>query len=323
MNENLLSYKLGGLLYTPAADTKIADKIAEKVYPCLTASAFCLEDSIRDEALAEAENALLNTFSRLQQRDIPKEELPFLFVRVRSYEHLKKVHNKLGETAKLLTGYILPKFDLTNIEGYLEVISDLNANSSEPVYCMPIIETKSAADISTRAQTLVKIKEILDGAKKYVLNVRVGGNDFCNLYGLRRNRSQTIYDIGPVRDILVDILNVFAGEYTVSGPVWEYFGADPDGEWAAGLRRELELDRASGFIGKTAIHPCQLPLIYESMKVSKADYDDAKSILEWNSEMLGVAAGSTHSRMNEVKCHTRWAERIALLAEIYGIRGEE
>ena len=148
----------------------------------------------------------------------------------------------------------------------------------------------------------------------------MGGNDFCNLYGLRRSVRQTIYDIGVVRDILVDILNVFSVDYIVSGPVWEYFGNDPDGDWAKGLRRELELDRLNGFVGKTVIHPSQIPLVAESLKVSRSDFEDAEHILHWEDNTLGVAKSADGSRMSEVNCLGRWADRVSALGRIYGIR---
>ena len=58
------------------------------------------------------------------------------------------------------------------------------------------------------------------------------------------------------------------------------------------------------------------------MKVLKTDYDDALKILNWNSAEYGVEKSSDGSRMNEVKCHTKWATRIAMLGQIYGIREE-
>ena len=158
--------------------------------------------------------------------------------------------------------------------------------------------------------------------QEYILNVRVGGNDFSNLYGLRRGANQNIYQIGVIRDILIDIINVFAADYVVSGPVWEYFGTGLSEPWATGLQAELSLDCLNGFIGKTSIHPSQLPLIYESMKVKKSDYEDALSILGWDPSKLGVEKSSDGSRMNEVKCHGKWALRIATLGDIYGIREE-
>jgi len=50
-----LQYMVGGLLYSPAINSGIAERITNGYFPCLTSIAFCLEDSIRDEALEEAE----------------------------------------------------------------------------------------------------------------------------------------------------------------------------------------------------------------------------------------------------------------------------
>ena len=55
------------------------------------------------------------------------------------------------------------------------------------------------------------------------------------------------------------------------------------------------------------------------MKVSRRDYEDAMRILRWDEETLGVAKGGGGDRMNEVKCHTRWARRVAALAQVYGV----
>ena len=190
------------------------------------------------------------------------------------------------------------------------------------LYIMPILESRTVADIGNRVDILWNIKSHLDSVKDYVLNVRVGGNDFSNMYGLRRSDTQNIYQIGVIRDILVNIINAFASDYIVSGPVWEYFGTDPSQQWAVGLRKELELDLLNGFIGKTAIHPSQLPIIFDSLKVRRCDYDDAQSIVTWSTDGLGVAKSTNGQRMNEVKCHLRWARRIITMAGIYGIREE-
>lgn len=53
-----LQYMVGGLLYSPAINVGLAEKIDNGCFPCLTSMAFCLEDSIRDEALEEAEAVL-------------------------------------------------------------------------------------------------------------------------------------------------------------------------------------------------------------------------------------------------------------------------
>lgn len=312
-----LPYRVGGLLYTPALNKSISKKILAHELKCLTSIVFCLEDSISDEALPHAEQQLKETLSALAQGG---ETLPLLFVRIRSEEHLKKIHEALGETESILTGYVLPKFDLSNCGGYCRTIRAFNHGRARRLYMMPILESKTVADIGNRVQTLLAIKKELDACREYVLNVRVGGNDFSNMYGLRRSESQTIYEIGVIRDILANIMNVFGSDYVVSGPVWEYFGEDEAQPWAAGLRRELELDRLNGFIGKTAIHPSQLPVIYDSLKVPRCDYEDALRIADRSGSASAVEKSWGENRMNEVKCHSRWASRIMSLTEIYGIR---
>lgn len=309
LDKEVLSYKVGGLLYMPAFQKNIVQKIAEKKLPHLNSAAFCLEDSIRDESLEDAETSLKFILQELEGL----EDLPLIFIRIRSPQHLEAFHEEIGSRSKILTGYILPKFDMSNAGEFISLAKQINL----PI--MPTLESDRVASLLTRRTELLSLKQALDEIKSIVLNIRVGVNDFCNLYGLRRNINQTIYDIGIVRDVLIDILNVFAKDYVVSGSVWNYFNGDNDGAWARGLKKELELDRANGFIGKTAIHPAQLPLIFDSMKVSRADFDDANILLNWKSNTHGVMKSSDGSRMNEIKCHLNWARRIKIFGELYGV----
>ena len=317
-----LQYMVGGLLYVPALNAGLAKKIRDDSFECLTSVAICLEDSIRDDALDSAEKQVFRTLDEIGGYNIRGDRLPLIFIRIRTPEHMRHMYELLKPYRNLVTGYILPKFDLSNCEGYRDMICGINKDRKEPVYVMPILESRMIADIKSRTDTLIKIRDNIDSMKDYVLNVRVGGNDLSNLYGLRRGTDQNIYQIGVVRDILMDIINVFASDYVVSGPVWEYFGRNVSEPWAEGLREELSLDRLNGFIGKTAIHPSQLPLIYESMKVKSCDYNDALRILGWSRSAFGVEKSSDDTRMNEVKCHGRWALRTAALGEIYGISND-
>lgn len=313
LDKEVLQYKVGGLLYMPAFQSNIVEKISQNKLPHLTSAAFCLEDSIRDDSLDAAEKSLQNILRELENL----QNLPLIFVRIRSPRHLQMFHDKIGSKSKILTGYILPKVDMQNIGSFIQVAKEINTDRT--IFIMPTLESERVASILTRRTELLSLKQALDEIKSIVLNIRVGVNDFCNLYGLRRNIDQTIYDIGVVRDVLIDILNVFAQNYVVSGSVWNYFNGDNGGAWARGLKRELELDRANGFIGKTAIHPAQLPIIFDSLKVSQTDFDDAKQLLDWKSTTHGVMKSSDGSRMNEIKCHLRWARRIKILGDLYGV----
>ncbi|MBQ1914499.1 MAG: HpcH/HpaI aldolase/citrate lyase family protein [Selenomonadaceae bacterium] len=323
IEKRTLQYMVGGLLYMPAFQENMVEKILGRKIAGLTSVAFCLEDAIQDEALEDAEKNLGSILEEMRSAyEERREQLPLLFVRVRTPEHMRHISVFLGEAENVLTGYILPKFDISNGEAYRNVLREINRGRQEPLYVMPVLESSMIADNETRVPVLHGIKEILDSMKEFVLNVRVGGNDFSNLYGLRRPVDTPIYSVGVIRDILVDILNVFARDYVVSGPVWEYFDDKKGFDWLEGLLQELKLDRINGFIGKTAIHPSQLPHIYDSLKVSHTDYEDARQVLLWDVEKLGVVKSADGSRMNEVKTHRRWAERTKILGDIYGIRDE-
>ena len=306
-DKEILQYKVGGLLYMPAFQKNIVQKVAENKFPQLTSVAFCLEDSISDDSLEAAESSLKIILQELESL----KNLPLVFVRIRSPRHLETFHEAIGLKSKILTGYILPKFDMSNAAAYLNLARQINL----PI--MPTLETNRISSLLTRRTELLSLKQILDESKPLILNIRVGVNDFCNIYALRRNINQTIYDLGIIRDVLIDILNVFAKDYVVAGSVWNFFSGKL---WSEGLQRELALDKTNGFIGKSAIHPAQLPIIFEAMKVSRNDLDDANQILNWKSNTHGVMKSSDGSRMNEIKCHTNWARRIKILSELYGVR---
>ena len=63
-------------------------------------------------------------------------------------------------------------------------------------------------------------------------------------------------------------------------------------------------------------------MVNEGLKVSKEDYEDAKEIVQWKNTELAVGKSNNGQRMNEVKVHLKWAEKIMILAEIYGVKGE-
>jgi len=325
LEREILQYSVGALLYTPAVNVSIADNVIDSKFDNLMSIAFCLEDAIDDQFVEFAEEQLLKTIAKISNAHINGKlnKLPLIFIRVRSANQIEQLFTRLGNDAYVITGFILPKFDLSNAEEYKKAIIELNNKSEKTIYIMPIIESKSFIDLEFRVGKLKKLKSLIDSIKIYVLNIRVGGNDLCNNYGLRRNYSNTIYDISIIKDILVSILNVFAKDFVVSGPVWEYFDNNTTNDWLNGLKREIELDKTNGFIGKTAIHPSQVSVIVNSMKVESNDFADAKAILNWNNAVLSVAKSSSGQRMNESKVHLNWAKKTIMLAQIYGVIREK
>lgn len=321
--KDFLPYAVGALLYTPALSETIAGDLCSKKFKRLSSLALCMEDSIQDDSLAAAEENVVNILAAvdraIQAGEILLEDLPMIFIRVRNPGHFTELIAKVEPFRAIVSGFIAPKFDLTNAEAYRGLMQGLNSSKNEPLYLMPVLESEALLRPGAR-QYLTELKLALEPIREWTLNIRVGGNDFCNLYGLRRNHRQNIYQIGVVKHALIDIYAVFGATYVVSGPVWEYFGDDEAGDWRIGLERELVLDQLNGFIGKTAIHPSQIEVIERSLAVEEEDYRDAKNILGWSDQRMAVAKSSNGNRMNEAKVHRKWAEKMMALATIYGIR---
>ncbi|MDE6219520.1 MAG: HpcH/HpaI aldolase/citrate lyase family protein [Lachnospiraceae bacterium] len=319
MNNSLLYYSVGALLYCPANKKTIADSIINNRFGTKYSLALCLEDTIRDDCVAEAEHILTDTLYCLDRQSQQRAfYMPKIFVRVRNARQIGRLHKTFGESARLVTGFILPKFSLENADGYIQEIVKANETSKNCVYTMPIFESPSIIDLRSRAEILYALKDKLDQIEDRVLNIRVGGNDLCHVFGFRRHDDESIHQIRPVADIFSDIITVYGMDYVVSGPVWEYYRSH---NWEKGLYHEIADDKLCGFVGKTVIYPGQIAVVNEAYKVSENDYRDASAICSWDKTSHSLVSGSaSKERMNEYKTHSNWALRTLLMAEYFGVK---
>lgn len=344
---NLLRYCLGATMYMPGTKDFL-QPILTKKYPGLTSMVMCFEDACPEDKVPEAEQNVLRLLDTLNQELdnglLQYDALPLIIFRVRNIEQFRHFSDMLRpEHICLITAFNFPKFNRANGEAYFAHLKELNERFGEVIYGMPILESREMAYLETRIPELMGVKEILDRYRELVLNVRVGGTDWSSVFGVRRGINYTIYDILPVADCLKDVLNVFArhNDYSVSGPVWEYFRARKNMKFdempptinnslfkqqtmvndaVDGLLRELLLDRANGFIGKTIIHPTHIPYVNGMLAVTKEVYDDALQILSANG---GVVKSSSGNKMNEIGPHRCWAEKIVMRAKAYGVIEDE
>lgn len=314
-----MKYSVGPLLYSPALNNKIAGTVLKGTLGIRYSLALCLEDTIAPDMVETAQLQVRETLHQLKEASQnPNLYLPKVFVRVREPQQIPVVFELIREYQEVFTGFIFPKYTVTNAADYNREMLRVNEQADKKIYMMPILESKDIVDFRTRMRVLGEIRDYIDEVSDLVLNVRVGGNDFSNEFAARRHYDETIYDILPIAQLLGDILTVFSRDYVVSGPVWEFFSSDND-EWKKGLRQELKLDRLNGFIGKTVIHPKQIPVVNEMLKVTSKDYEDAKLILNWDQSGLLVGKSFGGERMNEVRTNYNWAKKTMLLAELYGI----
>lgn len=329
--KEVLQYAVGALLYMPASNTKIAKKIISGEYSFIKAMVLDLEDSLGDDLVGFGQRTIKGTIRELgeavESNKITIDNIPLIFIRVREACQITETKSLLGADIQYITGFNIPKFDKNTcskfIEKFVEVRDYTKKELNTDLYMMPILENKNTMYRQLRMDNLLTMNDKLRAIQNNVLNIRVGGADFCQVYGIRRGMNNDIYDIGVVRSVLNDIMNVFGKNYIVSGPVWEYFENSEhpeDTRWAEGLKKELYADRINGFLGKTCIHPSQCSYIQESLIQNREDYEDAMAILGMNTNTTGVKKSVYGNRMNEAKTHINWARKTIGLAKVYGVK---
>lgn len=349
---DILSYALGATLYMPASMSAIVSLIQSQKYQELTSLVIDLEDAVGDIELRDCEAKLMEDISELyalyQQKKLLLQDLPLLFIRVRHVEQFQRLTTILGEKQEILTGYVFPKFTAAQGARYFELLEQTILENDLILYGMPILESHEVLYKESRMEALLDIKAVLHQYRARVLNVRIGATDFCGIYGIRRRMDSTIYDISVIRDCIADIVNVLGREedgFVISGPVWEYFSNQrvlkpalretPFSEKGAldtrkallddcldGLMKEVLMDKQNGIVGKTIIHPSHIRVVHALYAISYEEYLDALSIVENNDGRKGVMKSHYANKMNEIKPHMRWAQRILKQAQVYGVYHE-
>ncbi|MEU9853195.1 HpcH/HpaI aldolase/citrate lyase family protein [Streptomyces sp. NPDC047974] len=383
-----LAVALGATLYSPATRPRLADAIRKQAARGVVSMVLCLEDSIGDGDVEAGEANLVHEFRRLAAEADGRPSggrpgdaaadgpgagsadgpgtgpadgpgtgpgegpgVPLLFIRVRDPRQITDLTTRLGDTVRLLSGFVLPKFTEARGAAFLEALTRAERIAGRRLYAMPVLESPELLHLETRAETLAGIAAITDKYRDRVLALRLGVTDFCSAYGLRRSPDMTAYDVKVVAHVIADVVNVLGRAdgtgFTITGPVWEYFrpgermfkpqlrrspfleGRAEDLRTALiehdmdGLLREIELDRANGLLGKTCIHPTHVVPVHALSVVSHEEWSDAQDILRPERDGGGVLRSAYTNKMNEVKPHRAWAERTLLRADAFGVARED
>lgn len=346
-----LEVALGASLYMPGTRPTICRDIVRNRDAGSTSMVLCLEDAIAD---AEVPTAEANIIDQLRQFADLDTEPPLLFVRVRSPEQVVQLAKQLGDAVVNLSGFVLPKFTPTSGPAWMAALLDASEAAGRHLYAMPVLESPEILHTEVRVPALVATRALLDQHREQVLAVRIGATDLCGLYGLRRDRELTVWDIAVVREALADIVNVFArgGSYPVTGAVWEYFSggermfkpqvreapfarSDLPGATEIrsflvandldGLLREIVLDRATGLLGKTVIHPTHVRLVHALSVVTHEEYVDAAAICDMSASgnAGGVRRSEYLNKMIEGKPHLLWAMQTLRRAGAFGVLAKD
>ncbi|MEV5851965.1 HpcH/HpaI aldolase/citrate lyase family protein [Streptomyces anulatus] len=365
----MLSVALGATLYSPATRPSLADDVLKQAARGVVSMVLCLEDSIDDTEVTDAEANLIRQFAALAARDAasgnaarsPEDatgtagavdaDVPLLFIRVREPAQITDLVRRLGDSVRMLSGFVLPKFTEDRGRQFLEALAEAETACGRRLFAMPVLESPELLHLETRAEILQGIARSVDKHRDRVLALRLGVTDFCSAYGLRRAPDMTAYDVHIVASVIADVVNVLGRAdgtgFTITGPVWEYFRRQermfkpqlrrsPFLEGRAeelrtaliehdldGLLREIELDRANGLLGKTCIHPSHVAPVHALSVVSHEEFTDAQDILSPERGGGGVLRSAYTNKMNEVKPHRAWAERTLQRAEVFGVAKED
>lgn len=344
-SRQFLGASLGATLYTPGIRPNLLKDVMKTRQRDGSSTVICLEDSIPDEKVEEAEENLHNFLVELDKRGTV-DDLPLLFVRPRSPEHLMKIYSQNRGLLHSLTGFVFPKFEDVNgrAQSFAYGLQEINREENLSLYYMPVLETASILFRETRESSLNSIAQVLASTNESILVVRIGATDMASHYALRRSSDFTIYDVHVLASVIADIVNILGRaekENYISGAVWEHF-SPTDRTFKPQLReslfssdkklrrdlltkgydsfiREIQLDKINGITGKTIIHPSHINIVHSLMVVSHEEYSDASTILADANQGGGAYSSIYRNKMNEVKPHLAWAKQINRQAEAFGV----
>ncbi|MCL1132384.1 HpcH/HpaI aldolase/citrate lyase family protein [Shewanella sairae] len=300
MKKELSAYSLGATLYMPATRTDILDTIVTGKIDGLRSLVICLEDAVSDQDIAFALNNLkemLTALSEAKQR-INYAEWPLVFIRPRNEQIGRQLTADYDLSA--VDGFVLPKFNLSNLNEWTVILE------STHLYWMPTLETEDVFDVNAMQELASALK--VHKCHDKIIALRIGGNDLMNCISLRRPWEFTLYD-GPMGYVIKMLVAVFASKgFSLTAPVCEHIDDHRL------LKKELALDLAHGLVGKTAIHPNQIPVIQNALMVSSLDHQDALRI--FNSSQAVFKSGGA---MCEPATHRHWAKSVLERVHYFGI----
>ena len=245
----LLATALGATLYSPGTRPDLAKDVRKQAARGALSMVLCLEDSIADADVPEAENNVVAALEQLHAESRPAPDGVetadttdsgdtaglMLFVRVRTPEQMLLLAERSGRALDVLTGFVVPKFENTTgaAQRFLDALHTVNADRSadrpgaRPLRIMPILESPLMIHAESRTDTLAGIYQVLRANRPDILSVRIGATDMSSAYGLRRSRDLTIYDVKVVSNVIGDIVNMLGrpGGFIISGPVWEHYSS--------------------------------------------------------------------------------------------------
>lgn len=294
-------FALGATLYMPATREDLLDVVFGEKLPELRSVVVCLEDAV---AAREVDLALANVralLMRIDERGGRSGHGPLLFLRPRDSQMAAALND--WPLLRHIDGLVLPKMTLANLPAWERAVT------RSELALMPTLETP---DVFNPAAMVDLGQALRAGFGSRVLALRIGGNDLMGCLGLRRNPTTTLYET-PMSYVIAMLAGVMGSQgFALTAPVFEQL-ATPHL-----LEAELDLDIAHGLVGKTAIHPSQIGIIHNALRVSIEDLNCARLIVN----EVAPAVFRFNDAMCEPATHQKWAMNILQRAKWHGVRKE-
>jgi citrate lyase beta subunit len=167
--------------------------------------------------------------------------------------------------------------------------------------------------VNIEAPRALRIAAELAGASPRVRGLQVGYGDLIEPLDIDR------YNPAVIQHIMLAV-RLAAGE----AGVWAYDGAYANIKDTEGYVREAEMARRLGYVGKSAIHPSQVPLANAVFRPTDAEIAHSLKVVEAAREAAckGIGAFTVEGRMVDAP-FIRRAEQILALALRLGLISPE
>ncbi|MCU1734126.1 MULTISPECIES: HpcH/HpaI aldolase/citrate lyase family protein [unclassified Pseudomonas] len=295
-------FALGATLYMPATRGDMLEVVFGAKFPELRSLVVCLEDAVSSIDVESALENLKTLLLAINACGGRPEHGPLLFVRPRDAAMAAILND--WPLMKHVDGFVVPKLTLLSLPAWEQAISNPD------LYLMPTLET---ADVFNPGAMVELGQALKSSLNQRIIALRIGGNDLMGCLGLRRNPVTTLYST-PMSYVIPMLAGIMGAQgFALTAPVFEQL-ATP-----LLLKEELELDISHGLVGKTAIHPSQINLIQDALRVSLEDLNCARLI----ANDVAPAVFRHNDAMCEPATHYKWATNILERAKWHGVKPAE
>jgi citrate lyase beta subunit len=275
-------------LFVPGSRPELFDKALKSAADSLS---FDLEDSVDERRKGEARSEIVRFLCSL-----PAERAKIIIVRVNA---LDTAHFAADVEAVVGSGVDIVNLPKPKSGDDVRACGDALERAerqagARPVGILANIESPKALRLAA---------EIANASPK-VVGLQIGWADLLEPLNIERDNHQAIESIQLA-------VRLAAGE----AGIWAYDGAYPNIADPDGFRREADAARRLGYVGKSVIHPSQVPIANDVFQPTEAEVAEALAVVAAaeQAEREGVGAFKVAGKMVDAP-FVRRAEAVIALA---------